>query len=521
MKRYFNEKVDIWGIVAKLIIIVLLVLLVFDYVVYKKVREADMESFENIGRYVTSHTAKNVSDWIREVANTGEYIAETDVIIDACENPGDSIKREKAEAFIESVSDNYGYNENLGLVLNNKDDILLNIKGEEVLLKSNTVFVDSLGGVTLGQRYEGMPYIDEIFSEKEYFVSEAYPSVRRQNPIIVIGVPVKSGEEIIGAVFLTPKMNVVIDRFLKTSLEGNTGYLLLADDRGYIIAHKNTDFILSDGFKDREDITDTFGKIVAGETIISGSLYGINKKYYSKEILFSEGETQRRMYAVFTMDDSAIFDSSKDILLLISFVFFMGLIIIVFTVYNISRKRYDKKREKELEEKVEIRTKQLKELAEKDSLTGCLNHKSLFEILEKTIEKSAKNSFAIAMMDIDNFKSINDKYGHPKGDEVINKVAKVINKSLREGDIVGRYGGEEFLVIMPDINIEQAKMISERIRKNIEELIFMPEGFHVTISIGVTTNNNEESVKLVNLADELMYEAKKKGKNMVVSEIND
>jgi len=517
MRRYFNEKIDLWAILAKLIIIVLLVLLVFDYVVYRKARETDLQSFVNISKYVTSHTEESVSCWIEDASKTAEYIAEADIIIEACVNPYDINKRDEATEFLNEMYEKYDYNENVGIVLNNDEVIKLNIDGSIIEIESNTVFMDSLDGYTLGQRHDTMPYIEEAFKENNYFISEVHSSDKRERPIIVMLVPIKNNDEIIGAAFLALKVDIIIERFLKTNLEGETGYVFLTDERGYIVAHKNTDFILSDGFKNREDFKESTKKIIEGQTLIESSLYQKDKYYYSQEILFDEDISQREIYAVFTMDNDVIFNSSRNILWLITLVFFVGLILIVFTSFNISKNRYNYKREKELEEEVEIRTKQLKELAEKDSLTGCLNHKSLFAVLDETIANSKKNGFVVAMMDIDNFKKVNDKYGHPKGDEVIEKVAEVIKNSLRDDDIVGRYGGEEFLAIMPSITKKQSERIAERIRKNIENLVFEPEIFNVTISIGVVLYKNENAIQLVNRADKLMYEAKKKGKNQVMA----
>jgi len=164
MKRYFNEKIDIWGIVAKLVIVVLLVLLIFDYVVYRKARDSDLANYINISKYVTNHTEESVSDWIEDASKTAEYIAETDSVIDACVYPYDMEKRNEAEAFIKEIYEKYDYNENVGIVLNNDEAIDLNIDGSSISIESNTVFIDSLNGLTLGKRYENMPYIDDFYT---------------------------------------------------------------------------------------------------------------------------------------------------------------------------------------------------------------------------------------------------------------------------------------------------------------------------------------------------------------------
>ncbi len=165
---------------------------------------------------------------------------------------------------------------------------------------------------------------------------------------------------------------------------------------------------------------------------------------------------------------------------------------------------------KELEEK-------LKKLAITDSLTGLFNRRHAFDILKKEKSKADRgvNRFCILLIDIDNFKRINDTYGHDVGDEVLIRIAKIFRNKLRNYDVVARWGGEEFLIILPNIDSEGARISAERIRKSIEELDV--NGVKTTISIGVTCYNPGESLnEIIKRADEALYEAKKLGKNKVV-----
>lgn len=157
-----------------------------------------------------------------------------------------------------------------------------------------------------------------------------------------------------------------------------------------------------------------------------------------------------------------------------------------------------------------------------DELTG-LYLRDVFDVMiKKEIDEATRKNtpLCLLMIDIDDFKQVNDKHGHIIGDKALTKVGSVINNSIREMDFAARYGGEELIVLMPDTELEQALKISERIRKQIEDLEF--EGFNITVSAGLTmvahTTNTPNT--LVTSADEALYIAKDKGKNQVVIATN-
>jgi diguanylate cyclase (GGDEF)-like protein len=140
-------------------------------------------------------------------------------------------------------------------------------------------------------------------------------------------------------------------------------------------------------------------------------------------------------------------------------------------------------------------------------------------VLKKEIDYSQRNCtpLSLLMIDLDDFKRINDTFGHQKGDEVLSIVGELILKSVRKMDIACRYGGEEFSVIMPNTNLIDAEIIAERIRKKTSEYVFGK--FRVTASIGVSIlqADDKEMSDLVFLADEALYYAKENGKNRVVT----
>jgi len=175
-----------------------------------------------------------------------------------------------------------------------------------------------------------------------------------------------------------------------------------------------------------------------------------------------------------------------------------------------------------LEHRVTMRTKELEELtheleilATTDSLTHIHNRYSIMNILNLEIHRSrrSKQSLSIIMYDIDYFKDINDTYGHDTGDKVLFELTNVVKNSLRDIDFLGRYGGEEFLVIMPTTSLESAKEIGERVRKEVEKHNFNND-INITISLGLVQLNDDESRdEIFKRLDNLLYDSKRGGRN--------
>ena len=122
------------------------------------------------------------------------------------------------------------------------------------------------------------------------------------------------------------------------------------------------------------------------------------------------------------------------------------------------------------------------------------------------------------MLDIDYFKMINDTYGHSAGDKVLIEVSSIIKSTLRSCDYVGRYGGEEFLIIIKDVSLEQGVAICERIRESIENHEWSIDGLRTSVSIGLSEITGNHTDSIVNKADELLYKSKSNGRNQLAYE---
>lgn len=155
--------------------------------------------------------------------------------------------------------------------------------------------------------------------------------------------------------------------------------------------------------------------------------------------------------------------------------------------------------------------------ATRDNLTKLYNRRRFNEFLEAEIERSRryKIPLSLAMFDIDHFKKINDTYGHTTGDIVLKELAKVVNETIRKYDIVARWGGEEFVILVPNSKAEETALMAEKIREKIEKYAFTEAGV-VTCSFGATEYKDGDSIdSLVTRADQALYKAKEQGRNRV------
>ncbi|MBR1373344.1 sensor domain-containing diguanylate cyclase, partial [bacterium] len=165
---------------------------------------------------------------------------------------------------------------------------------------------------------------------------------------------------------------------------------------------------------------------------------------------------------------------------------------------------------------------QLYELATKDGLTKLYIHRHFYSLLESELKRVQRyrHVLSLLMMDIDNFKSVNDTYGHLIGDIVLKEIAATIQKTVRHVDIPARYGGEEFTVILPETSAAKAVTIAERLRQKISEIeIKVDENTYVrpTVSIGLAEfpNAASEIKSLIDCADKALYVSKRNGKNCI------
>ncbi|MCI0400044.1 MAG: GGDEF domain-containing protein [Gammaproteobacteria bacterium] len=178
---------------------------------------------------------------------------------------------------------------------------------------------------------------------------------------------------------------------------------------------------------------------------------------------------------------------------------------------------------------------ELANIAFQDPLTGLYSRRLFMQFLDREISGSIREvqPFALVIIDIDHFKSVNDQFGHDAGDQVLRQFADLLNASHRTSDLVARYGGEEFIAVLPNTTLHAACMWAEQLRKQVEKRLVTPEGGPITISLGVATFDPDKyperpeqldstsmkdiRKKLLQQADHALYEAKGGGRNRVIA----
>jgi diguanylate cyclase (GGDEF)-like protein len=162
-------------------------------------------------------------------------------------------------------------------------------------------------------------------------------------------------------------------------------------------------------------------------------------------------------------------------------------------------------------------------LAITDGLTGAYTRRYFIERFDEEIKRASlrKSSLSFLMIDADHFKMINDRHGHLAGDQALKEISSIIQENVREIDIVGRFGGEEFCVVLSDTDLEGARVVAERIRKSAQKRVIkaFDSTLHVTLSIGLAMYPSDGKLleELMDKADWALYRAKSQGRNCVVA----
>jgi len=192
---------------------------------------------------------------------------------------------------------------------------------------------------------------------------------------------------------------------------------------------------------------------------------------------------------------------------------------------DLNQKIVTQKKELErLNKELQKKNEELYKMAMTDQLTKINNRNFMMEILKKTFSNSKryKMLFTCILVDIDHFKAFNDNHGHLAGDFVLIKTAQLLNTLIRKGDYLARFGGEEFLIILPNTNINDAKVVADKINKKIAQTVYKFENktdLNVTVSMGLTDNNSnnyKDEYQMLKDADMALYEAKNNGRNQFI-----
>ena len=248
-----------------------------------------------------------------------------------------------------------------------------------------------------------------------------------------------------------------------------------------------------------------------------------NKDCYVLENIISKALTITNEDADFIQNKWNLFIKENFSWFVLNKIFFIFIIISFAVIYKqIALHRINQKLIKNKHE-LEVANLELKELAEKDALTKLYNRRFFINIANNIIllEKREKRESSLLMFDIDNFKKINDTYGHPIGDLVLSNLGKILLEYSRKSDVISRIGGEEFMILLPNTDLISAKQYSEDLRKIIEKSYIKMNNFefNFTVSMGLTLIKHDDTLeKAITRVDNYLYQAKRNGKNMLITD---
>jgi len=297
--------------------------------------------------------------------------------------------------------------------------------------------------------------------------------------------------------------------FLYLSEISNTGLILI--DKDYKILNCNEGFLRLIGLKEKPInkplkslLSKGYKKISFSEKIFS------EKCFNSVNLLFVASNSEEILLKGHIFNCDTFFLLIFDQHLLTYYDLLEKMSKLNDQLVNITREL--KKKNDQLSEALAT----IRKLVNIDPLTGIFNKRALNKILSREISFALRHKLplSVVLFDLDHFKVINDKHGHEVGDRVLKKVANKVRKLIRAEDIFGRYGGEEFIILLPNTKIDDALKASERIRKEIARIKIKGIKEHITASFGITQLLYTDSKKtLINRADQALYIAKRNGRN--------
>jgi diguanylate cyclase (GGDEF)-like protein len=507
-----------------LLIVIMGLLLTGSIISIMSLRHIKKKEFVSLSQQFTNQTSSILELWIQDQMQIVRRIAKDNEIVELCLNPNDVAKRQKATKLLKEYHSAYPYYENLPIAIRTESSLEIPVNDTIVKVDNGEFIIDTVDGDTIGKGGEQYSYISEIFNGRDYFISEIYRSIWRQNPIFVISTPVIHENEIIGIAIISPQMDYFTKLFVDSIRVGKTGYMFVVDSSGSIIAHYDRNLILHDTKANLDISNKIVSEIESGNNFFKAKFLDKEKFYYGQKVKLDSQHIKNDLYVIITQEKKDIFTSVNEfaLLSLLTVILTSGLLHKTFKLVNQNQIRQEKEKQLvqmniNLENQVSERTQQLESMANRDGLTNLYNRRYIHNYLTNLFEKaSPSDHITIGIIDIDDFKKVNDQYGHQIGDQVIIQVGKIIQANLRRDDLVGRYGGEEYLIVLNNIKYKECIEISERIRESINSIKFYGVNHYISVSIGLAKWHNEDLHDVIKSADDNLYEAKANGKNQVV-----
>lgn len=432
VKSRRRSKYHLFQLIWEILLVAFLLLGIISWGLYRRETEEARKQFYKESQDLMARTAFTLEGWLDYQIQIVQLIAEDPRVMKACADPRDETAVSEATRFLEGIHRRFPYFENLPLVSFVHRPFERSVSGETRIIRPSLFFTDTVGGFTIGKGGMSYSYIREIADGDSFFISEVYPSILRGNPIFVISAPVYREELLVGVAIISPQMEYFTKTLVDTVEFGEEGYLIFMNKQGEIIAHPDRSLILSPSEEIKNGYKPHIQELNRGNLQFKTAYRGVEKYYNGRRLNLFPYNSHNQWYLLAARPVEEIeaeafhlFLISLSLLVVMVLALIGGLILLIF------------KREGFLIQ----RTKELENQAQTDPLSGLLNRGYFFHLLDEKLQGGQEQNLTVILLDLDHFKDINDRFGHPEGDRVIVQTAAAIQKSIRRTDIAGRYGG--------------------------------------------------------------------------------
>ena len=468
-----------------LLIITAVMLLIFGYSIQVLVSELQLNHFEEVGRNFTTFIQNILTELATADIEQGFVIASNGDVKDFVNEPSSLVYTYRAENFLGDIAIRIEDLESAMIIPYSDTDEFIGTDDEKHEIDVSPRYFDTHA------YYMGPMSIDAEGMKYHYILTPIF----RENLLEGV-VSMKLGYSGFEQKFITDSNYQKSGIFMLVDVNGD----ILVQSQSSDMKEENINSILQIDYQNQQYLYDEASE----------------RYFYIDKVQFTEEEV---IYFIFSQSERELFKLRRRIVL--DTAIMIGVLLLVYLILSIISGKYfnhliseDTKLvlEETVDKEVHEQTKVLRKQARRDSLTQIYNHAVLIEILEEAVLEG--KAVSVLMIDIDYFKLVNDNHGHLIGDDVLVELSQLLLKSIRFEDAVGRYGGEEFMIILRETDIEVAYIIAERIRMDVMNHPFSELDLNITISLGLAELEDEDAMSLVKRADKYLYKSKESGRNM-------
>lgn len=496
MEMFIDKRIQRFSITMLLIACIMFVL--FGYFAYWEGEDIQLKNFEEVGYHYTSFGQRALTDMVNLATVHLNMFINDETVVELATDPYDISLRFRVKKLVEAHQGE--------------------IQGFKTFRLLSEHDLDQVFEEQLSEPFDSeFTYVEStFFNQHSLYVG---PLLFRDGEYeFILVAPIYSDlGKYLGQAQLLIRPSDSISFLMNDTGFQETGTMVFFSEERKLLSQLGEGYVTPSVEKDFELLVEEnqLNTVTARESDNNGYYLYVNPFQFSNK-------SEAPMYIAFIQTSEELFDFNQHIirntlLIIASFIFLFATVVYLYSRHytKLINRETQMAVEETLHHEVKRQTKVLRKIAETDSLTQLYNHGTVYRILEEEIEfaKMKHEKLLLMMLDVDYFKSVNDQYGHLVGDKVLRGIAEQLLQSIRDVDVAGRYGGEEFIIILKETDQDMGYMVAERIRKGVMATCFSDEEVKVTISIGIAQWRGEKVSELIKRADKKLYESKQNGRN--------